>query len=48
MQLLHCYDEVNLPFVIAMDKLWGNQVFLLNVKTQVQVPLIDLKDCINL
>ena len=47
MQLLHGYDEVNFPFVIAtkydlgsFDKL----VFLVNVDTQVRMPLINLED----
>ena len=46
MQLLHGYDEVNFPFVIASDDA-NYQVFLVNVNTQKRVPLLNLKDCNN-
>ena len=47
MQLLHGYDEVNFPFVIATDSYDWKQVFLVNVNTQVRLPLINLNDCIH-
>ena len=43
MQLLHGYDEVNFPFVIASDG-YNYQVFLVNVNTQKRVPLLNLKE----
>ena len=46
MQLSHGYDEINFPFVIATNW-YNNQVFFVNVDTLVQVPLINLEDCIN-
>ena len=46
MQLLHGYDEENFPFIIGtVDR--GTRLFLLNVNTQKEVPLINLKDCIG-
>ena len=45
MQLLHGYDEVNFPFVTAVDY-WEKQVFLVNVNTQKRVLLLNVKDCI--
>ena len=52
MQLLHGYDEVNFPFVIASDgddlqeffAKFNYQVFLVNVNTQKRVPLLNLKE----
>ena len=50
MKLIHGYDQVNFPFVIAMDNNI-DQVYLVNVNTEKRVPLINLKkvhkfDCI--
>ena len=50
MQLIHGYDQVNFPFVIAADSDQA-KVFLVNVNTLKRVPLINLNkvnkfDCI--
>ena len=42
MQLIHGYDQVNFPFVIANDSDKA-KVFLVNVNTLKRVPLINLK-----
>ena len=42
MQLIHCYDNIKFPFVIAMNSL-TTKVFLVNSSTSQRIPLINVK-----
>ena len=42
MQLIHCYENIKFPFVIAMNSL-TTKVFLLNSSTTKRTPLINVK-----
>ena len=42
MQLIHGFDPLNFPFVLAINKP-GSQVFLVNIKTKQRVTLINLR-----